>query len=207
MANIKITIRNEDFIIDIPTTNCAYVNCESRCFERVDFERKHSRVYPLPCQRIPIPYQQRRSIEKLQLKRSYKAICIDCESITSTYNKNRIALCPGCERKQTKLRAVCYKCDNITSMFKKDKHGFVCIDCIDDYNKVKSYCPICEYEVYTKDRDVCDQCKEGVIRQPRIIRETRVLCCNCEQVAIQLNPNNSKVYCNECKNDLFMNPV
>ena len=92
MANsIKI---NFECIIDIP-------NELDRC----------DKVYPLQhCHYEP-------KITKLKLKRSYKALCQICNRITSTYNKDRIAICFDCERHnilktgRKNLLAICYNCN------------------------------------------------------------------------------------------------
>ena len=207
MANhhIKIIINN-DFIIDID-------NLKIREFERVEFERemenreevKNEKVYPLPC-------QSTNCIDKVMLRRSYKAICTGCSVLTSTYDKNRVAFCIECEKRfnnglSPMVKAMCYRCDNVTFSFKKDRYGFVCNNCSTNETKINlTYCPICEYEIHTtkKGIHICDSCKSGNIRRPRLIKERRVLCCNCEQVANQFNPNNPNVYCIECKNELFM---
>lgn len=166
------------------------------------------KVYPLPCQ----PREQHDSLSKLKLRRTYKALCSICSCLTSTYNKTRIATCMDCERKiksphnSSKIRVLCYVCDTITTSFEKDRYGFVCTDCISPSHKNRVYCPLCEYEIFEMKDEIhpCNNCKVGDIRKPRLLRETKVLCCNCEQVAIQLNPNNQKVYCTECKNNLFI---
>jgi hypothetical protein len=196
-THIKITINN-DYVIDID-------QLKVRDFERFDFEREsnNEKIYPLPCQST--------GINKLILKRTYKAICTGCSCLTSTYDKNRVAFCIECEKRfcntNTRIKAICYKCNNTTFSFKKDRCGFICIDCSNnEIQTILSYCPICEYEIHTtkKGIHICESCKSGNIRIPRILRETRVLCCNCEQVAIQLNTNNPNVYCMECKDELFM---
>lgn len=190
MANsIKININGlSNFTIDIQTHS------------------KYDKIYPLPC-----------SCAKLKLRRSYKAICKFCSSITSTYNKNRIGICPVCERntenKQHKVWTTCYICNQLDCNFEKTKKGFVCEDCYSTTEfrettvepRENSFCPICEYEVFThkKGIHICDYCKIGNIRKPRLLRENKVLCCNCEQVTIQLNPKNENVYCSECKYELF----
>lgn len=196
MANsIKININGlSNFTIDIGL--CPPVR-----------DSKYDKIYPLPC-----------SCAKLKLRRSYKAICKFCSSITSTYNKNRIGICPACERnitknKEHKVWTTCYICNQNDYNFKKTKKGFVCEDCYSTVEfrdstvepREKSFCPICEYEVFThkKGIHICDYCKTGNIRKPRLLREKKVLCCNCEQVTIQLNPNNENVYCSECKYELF----
>ena len=191
MANsININIRGTSLTIDIEN-------------------HKYDKVYPLPC-----------VCAKLKLRRSYKAICKLCLSTTSTYNKNRIGICPTCERNfenKHKIWTTCYICNQNDNHFEKTRKGFVCHDCFsgcrgeekkeDFQEREKRFCPICEYEVFTNKKGIhiCDYCKAGNVRKSRVLRENRVLCCNCEQVAIQLNPNNHNVYCTECKYELFGN--
>lgn len=173
----------------------------------INNQSKYDKVYPLPCQ-----------CSKLKLRRTYKAICQFCSATTSTYNKNRIGICPTCEKNMNlnkkKIWTTCYLCNHTVNQFEKTNKGFVCQDCIleipieEQYNFIPhepSFCPICEYEVFThkKGIHICEYCKAGNIRKSRLLRENRVLCCNCEQVAIQLNPKNHNVYCNECKYELF----
>lgn len=172
----------------------------------IDIESKDEKVYPLPY-----------SCCKLKLKRSYKAICKICSATTSTYNKNRIGICPTCERElenKNKLWTTCYVCNQNDNQFEKTRKGFVCQDCFLSVSREEEeqkncerqkFCPICEYEVFShkKGIHICEYCKAGNIRKSRFLRENKVLCCNCEQVAIQLNPKNQNVYCNECKYELF----
>ena len=188
MANIKINIQG-DYIIKIKSS-------------------KEEKIYPLPC-----------PCAKLKLRRSYKALCKFCSALTSTYNKNRIGICHICEDNlnlHKKVFVTCYVCNQNDHQFEKTNKGFVCRDCVlaiprgEEEQKQgdprpQRFCPICEYEVFTNKKGVhlCEYCKSGNIRKSRILRENRVLCCNCEQVAIQLNPNNHNVYCNECKYELF----
>lgn len=180
----------------------------------IDTQNKYDKVYPLAC-----------SCAKLKLRRSYKAICRICSAITSTYNKNRIAVCPTCERLENKMKhkiwTTCYVCNQNDYQFEKTKKGFICQDCysleddeikreeikndLESHSIEPRFCPICEYEVFTNKKGIhlCDYCKAGNVRKSRVLRENKVLCCNCEQVAIQLNPKNQNVYCNECKYELF----
>ena len=167
----------------------------------INIEPQDEKVYPLPC------------ICKLKLRRSYKAICRICSITTSTYNKNRIAICHNCEENiENKIWVTCYVCNQIGKQFEKTRKGFICQYCTSVQREEqkqcdfqKRFCPICEYEVFThkKGIHICDYCKAGNVRKPRFLRENKVLCCNCEQVAIQLNPNNQNVYCSECKYELF----
>ena len=173
--------------------------------------RDYEKIYPLPS-----------GCAKLKLRRSYKAICKCCSATTSTYNKNRIAICPTCERniETNKVWVTCYVCNQTDDQFEKTKKGFVCQDCYSRGDSLRceskgdstrgeprepSFCPICEYEVFTHKKGIhlCEYCKIGNIRKPRLLRENKILCCNCEQVTTQLNPKNQHVYCNECKYELF----
>lgn len=185
MASIKLNIQDGFTIIEIA------------------HQPKYDKVYPLPCH-----------CSKLKLRRSYKAICQFCSATTSTYNKNRVGICPECERNmqhQKKIWTTCYVCNQTDDQFQKTRKGFVCRDCFSPEEERKQadqetrYCPICEYEIFTNKKGIhlCDHCKAGNVRKSRVLRENRVLCCNCEQVAIQLNPNNQHVYCSECKYELF----
>lgn len=187
MANIN----SEEHIIDID------YQLKVRDFEKIEFKRQQ-KVYPLPCQMSHCI-----NISILKLKRSYKSICSNCDKITNSYNKNRIGLCIECERKNSSLKVICYKCDKKTESFKKDIYGFVCTDCEQDS---VHFCKICEHKV-DKNISICDYCKYSIVRKPRLLIEKKVICCNCEQVAIQLNPNNTNVYCFECKNELINDMV
>ena len=193
MANIH----SEKYIIDID------YQLKVRDFEKVEFKLKQ-KVYPLPCQ-MENCISSTLNINILKLKRTYKSICSNCHKITDSYNKNRVGICIECERNKSKLKVICYKCDKKTQLFKKDMYGFVCTDC--DYKSTLiSYCKICEYAV-PKNISICEDCKYSVVRKPRLLIEKKVICCNCEQVAIQLNPDNENVYCFECKNDLINDMV
>lgn len=176
--------------------NVININITEGCTIKIE---SHDKVYPISC-----------PCAKLKLRRSYKAICKFCLSTTSTFNKNRIGICPECEEKLKlkKLFTTCYLCNQNDDQFEKTNKGFICQDCIRENREeftIQKYCPICEYEVFTNKKGIhlCDHCKSGNVRKSRILRENRVLCCNCEQVAIQLNPRNNNVYCNECKYELF----
>jgi hypothetical protein len=207
MANCMQLQINDDYIIDIEN-QVKIRDFERNEFERNEFEYKNkleNKIYPLPCQNYHCP-------QVPILKRYYKAVCKICLSISSTTNKNRDTLCFECESKfkildSKHIRVICYKCNQTTLSFKKNKSGFICNHC--SYIKQADiqttyFCPICEYETINSDQNsICNSCISGDIRKARILKEVKVICCNCEQVAIQLNPHNTNVFCNECKAELL----
>ena len=105
MANIYINI-NDDYIIDIQN-QIGFRDCEREDFET---DNQHSLS------------------KKLALKRTYKALCSICSSLTSTYNKNRITICNECESKRvdvdiqnnyTKTKIYPLPCQNSNCISKK----------------------------------------------------------------------------------------
>lgn len=186
---------SDDYIIDI------HMTLQSRPFERQMM--KKNKVYPLP---YSSSCQHYGCFEKTVLKRYYKAICKLCSCTTSTTDKNRNAICFTCKDKikdkiKSKIKVICYSCNQTVLSFKKNKYGFICNDC-DDSHLNSIYCPVCEYKV--DENKICDFCLNGEIRKQFSEQEKKVLCCHCEQVAIQFNPLNENVYCEECK-VLFLN--
>lgn len=201
-----MTTCNSDYIIDF------HISLKSRPSERKAF-KKSEKIYPLPCQNYAC-------FEKPTLKRYYKAICKMCLSTTSTTDKKRNTICITCENKiknhslnSIKMKAICYCCNQTVFSFQKNKYGFICSTChiLEEYKEQKenkNFCSICEYEVEINKNKICNSCLNGEIRKQILDQGRKVLCCNCEQVAIQFNPqNHNNVYCQECKVSMLNNDI